>query len=297
LLAEHLEKSARVSGEQVDELRRALTKCPRELINTPLRCASLPPVSAHTLAAGVPQHRLRAWFHLRGQQIEGASQEDVCSDDEERYKTFSSRMRLVVSDPDEHPIGLDDSTGISQSFMRGGSLPPSTSIAQYAGPSLQTLQTWYHLSHGHIISRRGSLDPPVTQDNDNQFIRFTLRLGMDMTDLEDMDLPVVMDFTNYIDLDNAGKRSLTALEDHAGGIAPEGDLVESRMIIKHLNSTPIPESKSPPQASLDIPPSIEGTTSGRCQETSVSESASTNSVQNEGVAKQSGPGKRRHTLE
>jgi hypothetical protein len=155
----------------------------------------MPPGDLTSSHISVTIPRLRAWFHLRGQQAnDGVSDEHLCSKDEERYQAFASRVGLTLSNQDlECPVGIEDMPRITRPFVRERSLPSSAPSELYPPITVQRLRRWYYLCHGPAPSQDGFSDPHATAVTDRAFIRFAFKLGLDIADLEDMDLPVVTD--------------------------------------------------------------------------------------------------------
>jgi hypothetical protein len=192
---EHRKKIARLACNEVADIRNSLAKCPRELVHLPARSISMPPGDLTSSHSSVTIPRLRAWFHLRAQQANGGVlDENLCSEDEERYQAFASRVGLTLSNQElESPCGMEDMPGIMRSFARVRSLPPSAPSELYPPITVQRLRRWYHLYNGLALSQDSFSDPHAIAVVDRAFIRFAFKLGLDMADLEDMDLPVVAD--------------------------------------------------------------------------------------------------------
>jgi hypothetical protein len=173
-------------------------QCPRDIFDTPSRCTSAPPSSLVHSQPPVQPRRLRAWFHSRGQNHTGddESKRIQCAEDENRFRAFATRVNLPHINYDtESPVGIDDgrTQTDSNSPERARSVPPGEISATHPPPSLHTLRTWYHLGHGHAFAADGHMHPPVKEAEDTAFVRLALKLGLDISDLEDMDLPITLD--------------------------------------------------------------------------------------------------------
>jgi hypothetical protein len=196
VVADYRRSVVRLTRIRVEATRKRMNKCPREIFEVPSRCLSTPPMNTFKPSTSVPSHRVRAWFHSRGQDqnIDERRKEIICAEDEQRFMSFAHRVGLGFTKQDlEQPIGINDSQSKAPSSTRAGSMPPTVTSAIHASPSVQRLRTWYHMSHRHAFTVNGDINPPIELVEDRAFVGFALRLGLNIPDLEDMDLPIALD--------------------------------------------------------------------------------------------------------
>jgi hypothetical protein len=261
LRAAHQEKLTRLARDAVETTRKQMNACPRDVFDIPARCMSTPPVSVVHSPAPVLPHRLRAWFHSRGQNHTGDddSKKIQCAEDEERFWAFITRVDLQFREYDtECPVGIDDGRTQTDLPERARSVLPGEISATRPPPSLHTLRTWYHLGHGHTFAADSHVHPPVKEAEDTAFVRLALKLGLGIDDLEDMDLPITL---------NQGE---------AGAFqANEGQVHQAFNGEEGLDEVQMPKPCSPSQAQTSVaaPPAAEEPTTQHSQAAETSHKA------------------------
>jgi hypothetical protein len=246
LIDDYQQELARLTRERTEAVRKLMNKCPREIIDIPTRCLSTPPTTPFKSPTSVPAHRLRAWFHSRGQSQNGNEQQKdaMCLEDEHRFMTFVNCVGLELNEQHlDRQIGIDDSNKSLLPPTRASSLPSFESLLTLAPPLVQQLRTWYHMSHEHSFASNGTMSPPVQLAEERAFVRFAFSLGLDIADLEDMDLPITLQQTDPAAVNKS--RCLSPGGDYASRDAPD-----------------IPFSKQPNTTFVEISTNISHSDSG-----------------------------------